>query len=73
MTKTSYKLDNLGCGACADKMTRAIGKIEGVQEAKVNFLTSKLRIRAQEEDLDRILEEAQREISKIERDCKIVL
>lgn len=68
----SYKLEELDCANCALKMEEAIKKIDGVNDATINYLTSKLKIDADENDHARIREEAQREISKIERDCKIV-
>lgn len=70
--KKSYKLEELGCPSCADKMERAICKIPGVEDANINFMTSKIKIQADEDKFDEILNLAQKEISKIERNCKIV-
>lgn len=54
-------------------METAISKIEGVKSACINFFTCKLKIESTTEDMDEILTSAQREISKIERGCKIVI
>ena len=70
--KRTYKLQDLDCANCAAKMERAIGKIDGVHEASVTFMTSKLKIDADDARFDAILDEAQAAISKIERDCLIV-
>lgn len=71
--KKTYKLENLGCANCAQRMETAISKIEGVKSACINFFTCKLKIESTTEDMDEILTSAQREISKIERGCKIVI
>lgn len=70
MEKT-YKLENLGCANCAAKMEKAIRKLEGVEEANVNFMTQKLYIRADESRLTGIMEKAVAIIRKVEPDCAI--
>ncbi|NLD18108.1 MAG: heavy-metal-associated domain-containing protein [Tissierellia bacterium] len=70
--KKSYRLEELGCANCAQKMESAISKIDGVDEVKINFMTSKIRITADDEKFDDVLNLAQQEITKLERDCKIV-
>lgn len=71
--KKTYKLEELGCANCAMKMEEAIKKLEGVNDASINFMTAKLKIDYDENLGDGLVERAQKEISKIERDCKIVL
>lgn len=71
--KKSYKLENLGCANCANKMEIAINNIDGVEDACINFFTCKLKIETESENINEILVKAQEEISKIERDCKIVI
>ncbi len=70
--KKTYKLQDLGCANCAAKMERALNDIDGVHEASIAFMTSKLRIDAEDEHFDNILDEAQIIISRIERDCIIL-
>ena len=67
-----FKLDNLGCAHCALKMENSIKKISGVTNASVNFIMQKLTIESDEEISDKLIEEAQKAISKIERHCVIV-
>lgn len=69
--KKTYKLEELECAACANKMEDAINKLDDVATASINFMTSKLKLEAENID-DQLLDEIQGEISKIERDCKIV-
>lgn len=71
--KKVYKLQELDCVNCAAKMEQAISKIAGVEKASVNFMMQKLTLEAAEADLPRILEEAQKAITKIERYCRIVM
>ncbi len=68
--KRAYKLENLDCAHCAAKMEDAIRKIDGVDDANIAFMTQRLTITT-EKDMDMILDEAQKCISKVEPDCKI--
>lgn len=70
--KKVFKLDELDCANCAAKMETAINKLDGVEKATVNFMMRKLTIVADEGEMDRILDEAQKAIKKIEPDCVIV-
>ena len=40
--KKRFKLEDLDCAHCAAKMEEAIKKIEGVNDASVNFLAQKM-------------------------------
>ena len=70
--KKTFKLDEVDCANCAAKMERKINEIDGVIAATVSSMTQKLTIEADEGDFDRILKEAQKAISKIEPDCRII-
>ena len=70
--KKTFKLDELDCANCGAKMEDAIKKIEGVANAKVNFMAQKLTIEASDERFNAIMDEAQRVCHKIEPDCDIV-
>ena len=69
--KKSFTLTDLDCANCAAKMEHGIQKIEGVVSASVHFMTQRLTLEAAEEDMSRILEEADKLIRKIEPDCRI--
>lgn len=71
--KKVFKMQDLDCANCAAKMEAAINKIAGVQKANMNFMTQKLTIEAEEADFAHILTEAQKAISKVEKDCRIIL
>ena len=70
--KKVFKMQDLDCANCAAKMEAAISKIAGVQKASMNFMMQKLTLEAEEADLPRILDEADKAIRKIEPDCRIV-
>ena len=70
--KKNYKLQDLDCANCAAKMEAAIKKINGVNDAKVSFMTQRLTIDADDEKFESIVDEAAKICKKIEPDCVIV-
>jgi copper chaperone CopZ len=71
--KKVYKLQDLDCANCANKMEVAISKIKGVDDVKVNFMMQKLTLSADDAIFEEVLKDAQKAIKKIEPDCKIIL
>ena len=71
--KKVFKLRDLDCANCARKMEDAIRKIEGVEDAQVNFLSQKLTLVADEEKFDSILKQAVKACRRVEPDCEILL
>ena len=49
-------------------MEKAINELDGVKEATVNFMTTKLVIDGEDEKMPTIIEEAEKIIKKIEPD-----
>jgi len=45
-----YILKYLGCASCADKIERAVNRLEGVKSANLNFATSTLTVETTRED-----------------------
>ncbi|MCH5190044.1 MAG: cation transporter [Oscillospiraceae bacterium] len=70
--KKNYKLQDLDCANCAAKMEAAIKKLDGVNDAKVSFMTQRLTIDADDEKFEAIVDEAAKICKKIEPDCVIV-
>jgi copper chaperone CopZ len=66
--KKKFMLIGLGCASCAAKMEAAICKLDGVKEATVNFMTSRLIIEGEEAQMPSIVQQAERIIKKIEPD-----
>ncbi|MBQ8497732.1 MAG: cation transporter [Clostridia bacterium] len=71
--KKVYKMENLDCAVCAEKMKNAIAKIDGVESVDVSFMLQKLTICAPEEKMDEIMKKAVKAVKKVEPDCKIIL
>ena len=69
--KKKFKLENLDCAHCAAKMEEAINRLDGVT-ASISFMAQKLTLEAADDAFDRAVEDAQRAISSIEKDCMIV-
>ena len=67
------KIRNLGCASCAAKMERKIEKLPGVKRARVNFLTQRLTLEAEEAALQELAREAAGIISGIEKDARLEL
>ncbi len=70
--KKIYKLDEIDCAACASKLERSIGKIKGVQDVSVNFMTQRLTLQAEDDIYDSVFEEVKKLVAKKEPDCKII-
>ena len=70
--KKTYELEDLDCAACAAKMERKISKIKGVDSVKVNFLTQKMTVEADDAIFENVVDEALKLISKVEPDCKVI-
>lgn len=71
--KKVFKMIDLDCANCAAKMELAIKKLDGVEDAKVSFMTQKLTIIADESRFDEIMQNVVKAVKKIEPDCQIVL
>ena len=71
--KKTFKLENLDCAVCAEKMKNAIAKIDSVESVDVSFMLQKLTISAPEEKMEEILKKSIKAIKKVDPDCKIIL
>ena len=69
--KRVYILKNLGCANCAAKMEDAISKLPEVSAVSINFLTTKMTIEAEREQMDGIIAAAQKIVKNYEPDVKI--
>ena len=69
--KKSFRLEGLGCANCSAKMEKAIKDLDGVTEATVNFLTTKMVIEAEDDKMDTIIIAAEKIVKKIEPDVVI--
>lgn len=70
--KKKFKCD-IDCANCAAKVEDAIKKMEGVQDAKVNFMLQKFTLEADDDQFDAILQKAIETGKKIEPDFSVEL
>jgi copper chaperone CopZ len=68
--KKKFKCD-IDCAACAAKVEDAIKKLDGVNDAKVNFMMQKFTLDAADDRFDAILKEAIETGKKIEPDFAV--
>lgn len=66
--KKKFILEGLDCANCAAKMEKAINELDGVKEATVNFMTTKLVIDGEDKKMPTIIAEAEKIVKKIEPD-----
>lgn len=52
MDNKSFKIEGMTCSACANRVERAISKLEGVKKANVNFATETLTVDFNKENLN---------------------
>ena len=69
----SYRILNLDCAGCAQKLEDAINKIDGVESASISFIMQKLTITASEKNLANIMKQVKKTARRIEPDCEIEL
>ena len=69
--KKSFILEGLDCANCAAKIEDKLNGIKGVDEAIVNFMTSKVTIIGEDEEFEEIMKKAVDIIKKYEPDAQI--
>ncbi|EES50666.1 heavy metal translocating P-type ATPase [Clostridium botulinum] len=58
MQKKSFKINGMTCSACANRVERVVGKLDGVEKSNVNFATETLSVEFDESKLqDKDIEE----------------
>ena len=71
--RKSFKLDEIDCAMCAQKLEDAIKKVDGVADARVNFLTQKLTLTTSDEaDFNDVLNRVVKLAADVEPDCEIL-
>ena len=70
--KKKFRVEGVDCADCAAKMEDEIKKIDGVKSAKLNFLTEKLTIEADDMKFDQIIELAEAEMDKVDSGARII-
>ena len=68
--KKKFKCE-IDCANCAAKVETAIKKVDGVIDAKVNFLTQKFTLEAADEAFEEVLQAAVKAGKKAEADFEV--
>ena len=68
--KKRYKFV-VDCANCAAKVEAAVKKIDGVNDATVNFMAQKMVLDADDARFDEILQEVIAVAKKVEPDCEL--
>lgn len=71
MTRT-YRLDEIDCANCARKLQDALCRLDGVESARVNFLTQKLVLTAADDDFADVERRAVALVADVEPDCEVL-
>jgi copper chaperone CopZ len=66
--KKTFVLDGLDCANCAAKIEHAVSRIDGVENANVNFMTTKLTIEGSDSLMDEIIRLAEKAVRKTDPD-----
>ena len=70
--KKRYKFE-VDCANCAAKVEEDVKKIDGVNDATVNFMAQKLVLDADDARFDEILQEVIAVAKKVEPDCELYI
>ncbi|MEG1848480.1 MAG: cation transporter [Lachnospiraceae bacterium] len=70
--KKVFILEDLDCAHCAEKIETSIGKLEGVQQCRVTFLTCKMTLDMEDDKVERIIKEAKKIIKTLEPDVSLI-
>ena len=70
--KKVYLLEDLDCAHCAEKIEREVGKLEGVSESKVTFLTQKLTVEVSDDKAADLVKEIKKIVKKTEPDVTVI-
>ena len=69
--KKVFKIE-IDCANCAAKVEEAVGKVDGVNEVRVNFMTQKMIIDIDDNRFDEVMKEVKRVGKKVEPDFSIL-
>jgi len=70
--KKKFKMENIDCAHCAMEMEKNISKIEGVNNASINFMLQKLTLDIEGENFDEIIEKARKAVKEVDKDAVIL-
>lgn len=69
--KKVFRIEELDCAHCAQRVEDSIRKLNGVIGVQVNFLSQKLTLEAEDSVFDEVLVNARKIAKSVEPDCEI--
>ena len=67
--KKSFKIRELDCAHCAQEIEDAASKVTGVNKVRVNFLSERMTLDAEDDKFDTVLDEIKKLVKTIEPDA----
>ena len=69
--KVKFKIKGLDCANCANELENSINKIDGIENAVINFMTEKIELEFDEARKEEIMKELKKVIKREEPDVDI--
>ena len=66
--KKAFKIRELDCAHCAQEIEEAASKVAGVNKVRVNFLSERMTLDAEDARFDAVLDEIKKIVKTIEPD-----
>ena len=66
--KQTFLLEGLDCANCAAKIEKAVNALDGITNASVNFMTTKMVIETEANDMEEIFKSVKKTVKKAEPD-----
>lgn len=67
--KKAFKIRELDCAHCAQEIEEAESKVAGVNKVRVNFLSERMTLDAEDARFDAVLDEIKKIVKTIEPDA----
>ena len=67
--KKAFKIRELDCAHCAQEIEEAASKVAGVNKVRVNFLSERMTLDADDDKFDAVLDEIKKIVKTIEPDA----
>jgi len=67
--KKVFRINGLECANCAAKIEERVGRLDGVSQSSVSFVTTKMVIEGDEAKMNGIVEAARKIVKKLEPDA----
>ena len=67
--KKAFKIRELDCAHCAQEIEEAASKVAGVNKVRVNFLSERMTLDAEDDKFDAVLEEIKKIVKTLEPDA----